>query len=378
MSDSDASFVNHALNQHLAELNAMKYASVGSNKMLYAISKAYPAVYSTFVLDANNETQIKYSKLVFNKTEFNTRHLFMPSDNTAFMTLAADQRMTPLITAALDAHRQEGGDPDAKARYLASLTKYTELMAAKAAEGPFARVLTRTEEDFIVRFRNRSSEERTSAKPNQNAVTYVYIMLKVLKLMDVQPTSKVKDRVQLMRDILKFFELYGDKTVAHLNFVLNKFDEFNGPNSNVNIKPLLIKMMESGEFVTSADNSASAKYLNNNKVSMKRLYRCVHLYTNSSTPWGLLQMVDNDDFIDNIIMLYQAENAVDSPDMKSLAMIWYLCIGRQNMGVVMVDHHSKNAANELAAILNTGGQDDIEDASYAFPFDWDKRNDFTV
>jgi len=84
------------------------------------------------------------------------------------------------------------------------------------------------------------------------------------------------------------------------------------------------------------------------------------------------------DFHHSIKKLYELEASIEAPDMNSLAIIWYLCIGRENINAVMVDHWEKSAGSELAALLGNEPQPGFEAPEHVFPLNKSTGDNFKM
>lgn len=354
----------------LIALNTCKWEGRGTPGVVHAVVKTNKEnnnFWKTYT--HTNEQQVAYARLVFaNVKTDKTRETFYPSDTSQFITLARNPDMTPLIADAFETYLSQikSGDSSKAADYAEICIKYHEAKAIQAAEGPFTPQLTPGQSRLIEKFEAKAAESgpRDTHKPNENAVTYVYLLGKMIHIMEI-PINK--DAVKTIDSILAFIEMHGDKTTANFQKVVNKYPKIVN-ELGIDIAPMFAKLLNSTEFVTAAAESDDNKYLINHALSLKRLYRMVHMYrAKSRTPWALLQQTDS--LIENLIKLHTMETAVNLPDKKSLAIIWYLCIGRNNMNCVMVGHHECSAANVMAAILGKTPQQTLEAADYAFPFD---------
>jgi len=212
---------NHELHKNLGLLNLLKYDGSGSLELLKGVCKVYVKHKATFNINANNQAQIGYAKHVWNECKEDVRHLFLPSSSKLFMRLAAEPDMANLIEATLSAHQQTTGTSDARARYESTVSRYQMLITKSENEDPFGECLTTREEAFILRFEAKQAEkpEHVTYMPNQNAVTYVYLMIKVLVLCELDDNLDVTEVFNIAQDILKLVEMQGNKTQA--NFVKN-------------------------------------------------------------------------------------------------------------------------------------------------------------
>jgi hypothetical protein len=320
-------------------------------------------------MDHTNEEQVNFANEVFNNCDAITRPTFLPFDNASFIRLASDPSMTPLITATLEAYESTvvrgSGNPKKAADYADIVAKYEEAKLIEKNQGPFTEQLTPGQERLIRKFEGMVKKPIETHLPNENAVTYCYLLGKIVYLLELDG-EKAKSVKSIVMKVLNIFELHGDKTMASFNKVLTKYDTME--QGGVDVKPYVLKLINHTEFVTATEASPNNRLLKNNKLSLKRVHRMSYIYTQSSdTPWSLLNMTGKE-FSDNLLKLYAAEVAANVPDKKSLSIIWYMCIGRKHMNCVMVDHHELSAANVLSRILGKTQQSTIPAADHAFDF----------
>lgn len=356
------------INKVLIDLGKMKWNGSDNVVLLKATSKAVYQTELDFSVNKSNKVQINFAKKVWNALKPSHRNLLLPCDNP-LLRMASNAKMNQLLNAALDMFNASSaiGDSQKAIDYLNICKQYAELKEKLANEGPFTDQVTEKELAKIAKFEAKRDEQtpRESFKPNSNAVTYVFLLG---KLFYITKLYKDKDGWKTMKDILLFFGKQGLKSHANLATTINKYETIVGPISNENIKDYLEIIVGDENYVTANGPSEDNKYLDNNKLTMKRIVRIAHICTNVETPWGMLDKFDERN-IDSLLEMYELEESISNPDMMSLAIVWYLAIGRSKLSTVMVDHWERSAANVLAQKLGKTGLSTFDPPDYAFPFD---------
>lgn len=330
----------------------------------------------------SNEDQINYAKYLWNVVDVETRKTFLPCDTKWFIDMASDPGITNILTDAFErfnASIKSGGGN--AAAYFEIKSKYEQAKRIQQNESPFTQQLTPGQQRLIAKFEARARVERVKYdehKPNENAVTYAYLLGKLIYLLGLPLATKEEKQTSrnICKDVLMIVGIHGTKSVSYFQKVVNKYDEINGPNSKINIKPGLINLMRSDQFVTANSSDVSNKYLSNKMITLKRLVRLSYICTSEPTVWGMMGTRD-EVFKDNLKQLHALEKKVDSPDMNSLAIVWYLCIGRANINAVAVDHWEASAGNILATLVNKARRNEITPPDYVFPWDKEPSSKFT-
>jgi hypothetical protein len=287
--------------------------------------------------------------------------------------MSTDTTILELLNAAFERYQTNVvvADPQKAMDYMEICRKYEQAKAKQEAQGPFVKMLTPGENRLISKFESRmgNSQAYEEHKPNQNAVTYPFLLGKLMMMSGIDYESvPVEEAHEIFLDILHFISIHGQQGTTSLNRALATYDEVPGPESGMDVYPLIMSIVESPEFVTAEGASSSNKYLDNSKLSLKRIVRLIYICTEHATPWGLMTL-PNDEFKANLKAMYDLENDVNSPDMNSLSMIWYLCIERGNICAIMVDHHEKSASNQLCRFLGNTQQSRLLKPTHVFPFD---------
>lgn len=227
----------------------------------------------------------------------------------------------------------------------------------------------------ILEKERENAEPRETHHPNESAVTYPFMLGKFMLMSGMPLDKNVTFTASVVDDMLKFMAKHGQKTVSSYTAKLGKYSTIKGPTSNVDVFVYLNNILQHEDFVTAADDSADNKFISNHLLTLKRIIRLVYICTDYKTPWGLMN-VKNDAFVDDLVKMYDAETNVNAPDMMSLSMLWYLCIGRGNICSVMVDHWEQSAGNELAKLLGKPSDPDFGMPPHAFPLDKPVTEDF--
>jgi hypothetical protein len=329
-----------------------------------------------------NVEQIKFAKLVWNKAIPDVRKCFLVSDNNWFMEMATDPEMTPLLSDTLDRHTSGmGGTGDASA-YVKIAEKVASLklkqIDAKDAFNPqmtAAELKTITKFDSLAQAREEDGP-RQKHNPNESAVTYCFLLGRMIIMAELDLNKRPEFLLSVVDDMLKFFAIHGQKTNLAFNEVLSSFTEICGPKSKNDIKEYLTNLVSHDDYVTASSYSSNNKLLSNHKLSLKRVIRLVYICSKYKTAWGIMNT--QDEFKSQILELHSLETAVDSPDMNSLAMIWYLCIGRENINAVMVDHWEMSASNQLAALLGNDERDVLTAPDHVFPLNKPIKDSFKL
>ena len=160
--------------------------------------------------DFDNKAQIEFAKLIWNVASKEGRKVMLLSDNADFMQMASNPSMTGIIQDALDkfeAGNMSGkGDASAKAAYDDIVTKYRIAKAKESKMDAFSPQLTPGEERLIARFESRVEEEIQQHYPNENAVTYLFLLARMIHASKVDLSKKKsKDANNIVLDILMFF-----------------------------------------------------------------------------------------------------------------------------------------------------------------------------
>jgi hypothetical protein len=358
-----------ARNQLLIKLGNFKWSGEGRTGLLTMVRTALKQNPNYFKnhADHTNIDQIHFAKLVWNCGKKGSRAYLLETPNAEFMALCKDERMTPLLVAALDrflAAVRGGGNPGKEADFHDICAKYAILKAKQSNEGPFTEQLTDAEKAFILKFEARKPEVIELHKPNQNAVTYVYLLGLLFHVTGIMNLKNLD--IDAMQDMLHFIALHGQKGFQKFRGTVQKYTSIPGVKSQVDLRPHFDELLNSDKLVTAISKSEANKFVANKFLTLKRMVRMVHIFTKHSTPWGMLSRTTGD-VIDDLIEMHTLETQVQSPDMISLAIIWYHCINRSQLSTVMVDHHEKSAGSVLAVLVGKQPKADLEPPDHVFP-----------
>jgi hypothetical protein len=367
------------LNKILIEIGDMKWPGLNKHNLINAVVSEQIADKNFFNQKTwSNKEQINYAKRIWNHLDKarSCRPLFLKSPNDVFMKLASDPRMTVILQKALKMHSNGGGEGKGKEAYEEICDKYTRAKAKQAALSEWTPDMTPGEIKLIEKFEAKAKEnegkEFESHMPNENAVTYVFILGRALYESKMKCDKECPDK---MLDLLTFFAVHGTKTMASLLSVKGKWEKIVG-KSGKDIHKEVTNLIESNAFVTASTAGESNKLLPNFELSLKRIIRICSIVTPSNTVWGLLHKVDDSDFIDSLAELFKREEYIEAPDMTSLAIVWYLCIGRGFLTAVMVDHYEESAGNVLRDLLGSDAKEAIDPPNHVFPFGKDVTKRF--
>jgi hypothetical protein len=321
--------------------------------------------------NASNEEQIYFAKRVWNNCDVNDRHLLQPSTVDIFRGLSADNELTPLLEATLTRFlsltKVGSGKRDDAIRIAAEVV---ELKRRKAEETPFSVPLTPGEERKIAKhdalMMSGGGVMYDSHLPNSNAVTYVWLMARAIDMMKIPKTTPTDDVFTMCEGMLKFVELHGDKTVVKFTGAVNKWPEI--PYQTIDIKPSIQAMISNDDFVTASSEDIDNRLLKNTKLTLKRLYRMVHIFIPSNTHWGLLDQ-ETRVMKRGLIELWTKEEALNAADSIAMSIVWYLSIRRKNISCVMVDHHESSGYAVLSGILGKAPVNQLECPDHVFDFD---------
>jgi len=287
-----------------------------------------------------------------------------------------------LLTASLDAYTSSisSGNAAGAADY-ADICRKVAVARRKIAESagnPFAEAPTSGELRMVAKF-DQLAQTRTGPQdehhPNESAVTYPFILGKVMIMAGIDMSVSISKVKAVMDDLFRYISVHGQKTAKALLLNIGTHNKIKGPKSKLDILPLLKKLTSDPAFLTAGSASANNKLIDNSSVTLKRIVRLIYICTPYKTVWGLMTVQD-DSFIGGIETLFDLENKVKSPDMNSMAMIWYLCIGRSNVCSIMVDHWEESASNKLATLLGSTPQKRFQAPSHVFPLDREITDDF--
>jgi hypothetical protein len=222
------------------------------------------------------------------------------------------------------------------------------------ANDPWAEEVTEKMKAKVAKFdllAQKNEGARETHYPNQSAVTYVYLTLKTLYLLNIK-VNKPKQLYNIMHDILLFITVKGDKTITNFKRVLNNHENIYGKICNtLDIKPMINQIIDSEHFECGdSANLEIIKHCPNEKLTLKRFIRIASVMIECKTKWSLMKQ-SNANFVENLKAYYKLENALGENDKSSLAMLWYMCIGRHNLTCVIVDHHELSAPNEMCKLL---------------------------
>jgi hypothetical protein len=381
---NDNDDARNEVNRNLIRLSEMKWEGLDVKGMIGAVIKTIknnPDA-RNWLASEKNEDQIAFAKAVWDNGNTKVRGLCITTPNTWFMTLAGNEKMVPIIAAAFDRFDSSvgAGNPQAKEDYEEIAAKVTNLRphVEAAKDDPFYEPQpTEGQIRMVQKFDKKAAENagaRDSHKPNEAAVTYPFILGKIMIEMKLDFALDTNMLKLIVDDVLRFCSIHGQKTVHRFSSKIATLDVITGPSSRIDIKPFFSSLLESDDFQTASGASEANKYTPNFKITLKRIVRLVYMCTKYKTVWGLMNA--RDDFVSDVVELFELEEEVDSPDMNSLAMIWYLAIERGNIGAIMVDHWERSASNALAMLLNNDQLDPLTPPDYVFPLDKDVRNRF--
>lgn len=368
------------VNKELIKLGGMKWEGLNKVKLIEAVCKAlnYKDV-GDLITDGSNESQVRFAKIVWNEGDKSVRNMLVKTPNSWFMKLARNPDMSDILSEALDIflkNTRAGGDQGKKADWLEICKKYAAAIEKREQLTPFSPGMTNPELRLIRNFEARENEVHEEHKPNESAVTYPFLLGKLIVETGMMSTSMTLAKaIETIKDILNYFAVHGQQSLVHFARMLSSYDEIEGPLCKADIKPFMENIIKSDEFVTSTSKNDSNKFIGNEKLTLKRIVRLVYICTKHNTVWGLLKRRTT--FVSELLKLHASELKVKSPDQHALAMIWYLCIGRQNICSVMVDHHEESASNVMATVLGKPGKQKLTAADHAFPFDQTLEDDFT-
>jgi hypothetical protein len=370
------------INQRLLELSDLTWDGLNNTNLVGAVVKTlkHNTTSRSMVARDDNTTQIEFAKLVWNNGNKDVRKLFLIEPNDWFMTLARDPEMVPILSAALDKFQEtvRSSNPGAKAAYEEIAKKVAEWRphVLAAEKNPFYEPQpTKGQIRAVKKFDDMAGNDPPEPhKPNESAVTYPFLLGKIIMAMKVDMSKSINEIKSIVDDVLKFCSLHGQKSVTTFTSKIASTTELKGPKSNIDLKSHLTALVEHSDFVVATGASDDNKYVENHKITLKRIIRLVHICTKYKTVWGLMTV--HDGFVEKIKKLHSLEEEVNSPDMNSLAMIWYLAIGRGNICAIMVDHWERSASNELANLLGRDSQSAISAPIHVFPLDKAVTNDF--
>lgn len=371
---------NDEINKVLIDIKKFKHAGLNCVDLIRACIIVGQA-HDDLLEEEDNESQIEFAKHVWNEMTPDKRHILLKSANQWFLTAATDARLAELIGFALDNHNNQGTNSAGAKKYndyMQICQRYNELKARPT--GPFDEPFTKRELIFMAKFedlkakRDQAELENptifTPKHPNQNAVTYPFILAKFFRHVGMDFDADLEDNVKLALDLLNYIAVHGQTTAATFQSSINQFTEIIGPASNKDLKPMFQGFFDSGNLKAVQDRN-----LPNYHITLQRLVRLVHICTPHHTPWGILGL-RGEEFITRIKRLYELEVLAGKVDKKSLAMIWYLCIGRGSICSVMVDHHEESAANVMATILGKTPLATFTTPAHVFPWDKDTGEQF--
>lgn len=367
------------INEILIKIGESKQSGMNAQGLIEAVATVMKTDDGERMLeDGDNANQILFAKKVWNVADQETRPLFLKSENNWFRNLASDAAMTPILAAALDAFKNsiQGGNSEGAAAYHEIQQKYVEAKAKQAAMTAFTPQMTPGELRLIAK--NESRVDRgphEEHKSNESSCTYPFTIGRLIKALGIDYNLLTIATIKaIVLDVLFYLSIHGQKTVAALARANSLNMTAIGPISSVDIKPMIVKLLDHDWFHLSQVASAQNKYIGNEYLTLKRIVRLIHICTEHRTVWGLMHHEAN--FVENLTQLHELEHAIKSPDMNSLAIVWYLCIGRGNICTIMVDHYEESAANVLAELLGKDTQNAFEPAPHAFPFDKPLDEDF--
>jgi len=295
-------------------------------------------------------------------------------------SIGSSEETINILTDALDQFERnvkQGKDDSKYMAYCRIKAKYDAAIAKRtlAADNPFVEPLTPGELRLIETFqaKERNREPRQTVKyekhyPNQNAVTYPYILGKMMVICHCNIMDNEMLAMQTMDDVFKFLSVHGQKGHSTLSKQVIKWISINGPSSGVDIKPALMRLLQSDSYKVANSQSSSNKYLPNYYLTLKRMIRVVHICSKYSTPWGMLEQ-SNEQFTESLKGMHNIETQLGEIEKFSLAMVWYKCINRDNICTIMVDHHEFSANNILAQAIGKQTKSGLDAAEHAFPFD---------
>jgi len=381
-------------NKALIELGNCKYPGQNNHLLIESVLETIARGANMDVFDCDtNAGQIDYAKHVWNNSQNQVRKLFLSTNSDWFIKLASNAEMVPIITAALDKFEssigKSAGNPGGQAAYDEICEKYKIAKALESTNpGPFDFVqLSDGQKRLIKKFEAKqdaaSGPVKEPAYPNQNAVTYPFILAKLCILcgFDEMSEDELNDakmmkktlfaQKAIVEDVLLFIAVHGQKSVTSFLAAISALSVATGPTCNVDLKPRLIQI---GKALTKGTNNEDDKLLANHVLTLKRLIRVVYITTPNSTVWGLMDV--KNDFTKNVIDLYNKEKLVESRDMNSLSMVWYMCIGRQNICSIMVDHHELSASNIMADMIGKTVKSTFPKPNHVFPLRKDHTKRF--
>lgn len=375
------------VNKALIKIGTIKFEGLNQQGLVLAVVKAMRnnktnKLAMKLLEGEENVDQIKFAKLVWNIASTDVRDCFLTRNNDWFMALVSDPEMTPIIAAAFKKH--EGattGGGDAK-KYMEIVKRVEQLKIKQTeADDPFNPQLTAKERSAITKFdekekENKEGEAREIHNPNESAVTYCFLLGRLILYSGVQMKLSAEALVAVVDDMLRYYSVHGQKTVTFFGQVFGAQTNIIGPKSRIDIKPLITSLINHDNYVTAADKSENNKFLPNHKLSLKRIIRLVYICSSYKTSWGIMNA--KEEFVVSIKQLFTLETSVAAPDMNSLAIIWYMCIGRENINAVMVDHWEKSASNELARILGKKEQGILDAPKHVFPLDKSTNGNFDL
>jgi len=376
------------INKALIDIGAIQFNGLNQQGLIYAVIKAMrdskTSKLAIACLDGEeNVDQINFAKIVWNAASVEVRSCFLTTNNDWFLTLAGDPEMTNILIAAVEKHEggtTGGGNPE---KYMEIVKRIEGLKIKQAgSDNPFNPQLTEKERNAIKKFDDKAKENeehgaRETHHPNESAVTYCYLLGRLIYYSELKIMKKqIGTVVNIVDDMLRFYSAHGQKTVFLFNEVFNKFTNIIGPKSKLDIKPFISSLIENENYVTATGKDENNKFLPNHKLSLKRIIRLVYICTNYKTVWGIMN--SKEEFSASIKKLFMLETSIEAADMNSLAIIWYLCIGRENINTVIVDHWEKSASNQLAVILGNDEQNGFAAPRHAFPLNKNTNEKFNL
>jgi hypothetical protein len=301
----------------------------------------------------------------------------LEDNNDAFLQMARDPDMSEMLEAAFTnfMSNMKGGNGSKQADYEEICRKYEMAKAKKKAEGPFTEQCTPGEERLIKKFESMRDENNGPYEthyPNQNAVTYVYLCAKMMVAMNV-PRCNDEQLFSIMSAVFKFIGLHGGKSVVTFVHVINKYEDIT--INNFDFKPLFQNLINSDHYKVSSADSPDNKLLDNKFLTLKRMYRMVHIFTKEPTQWGLLDQ-NMQTMKTGLKELWRVESALNASDSFALSIVWYMCIGRRFISCVMVDHHEKSTYRVLCDLLGKPPKSGFTMPRTAFPLDKSPEDNF--
>lgn len=368
------------LNQRLIQISELKWEGLNVEDLVGAVVKTIQGNADARVLLSSEENtdQIAFAKLVWNEGNKKVRNLLLTKSSNWFMALARDPNLVPVLQATLDKYQAgiRSGDSEGKAAYEEIAAKVAEwrVHVEAAKDDPFYEPQpTPGMIRAVAKFDQRAGPLENH-QPNESAVTYPFILGRIIIEMDLNLSLGVAAIKRIMNDVFRFCSIHGQKSVQTFSSKIASAEAIVGPTSNVDLKPMLVTLIGSEDFVTATGADDTNKFVPNHKITLKRIIRLVYICTKYKTVWGLMNA--EGEFAVEVKALYELEDSVNSPDMHSLAMIWYLAINRGNICAVMVDHWEKSASNALARLLGKEGQNPLQAPGHVFPLNKNPNENF--